>query len=213
MKGSGLLKKHFGPDTRKKCLKSQHLCCLKRGYFITALALLRELLVCKTRYEQIYSSACHLQCSFDAKLQAIQSVIIVPPRQQRLDILRGVKFPFLIRPEKIIHSVWINCAITPLNRMFCLLSSKQCIHIFQCTSFCLGIKQPDDGYADKIDGHEEKVNVGSDAMDANRPDVGDQDGSNGTARRRHAEPPGAYGVGEDLFVSLITEMKRGGAYL
>jgi hypothetical protein len=54
------------------------------------------------------------------------------------------------------------------------------------------------GDAHEIDGHEYEVRLGTDVLDANGPDLGHDDGTNGTAGGGIVEAAGAEGSREDL---------------
>lgn len=76
--------------------------------------------------------------------------------------------------------------------------SKKPIHLFQLPSLRLGVKYVYDRHASQVDGHEEEIDAGADASNADGPHLGDDDGSDGAPGRGKVEAARAQGRGEDL---------------
>ena len=81
--------------------------------------------------------------------------------------------------------------------------AEQRVHVFERPALCLWVEYPDYGHADQVDGHEEEVDLGADAMDADGPDVGDGDGGDGAPGGGEAEAAGADGGWEDLVMGSM----------
>jgi hypothetical protein len=75
---------------------------------------------------------------------------------------------------------------------------KQVVHVLESAAFCLWIKQDDDRDAHNVDGHEEEVDAGPEAVDPHRPDLRDYHGTQGAGRGREVKPASAHGGREDL---------------
>jgi len=100
-------------------------------------------------------------------------------------------------PAALVRINIVNLAVIPRRSRY-LLGTKQDVHVLERARLGLGIQDPDDGYADQVDRHEEEVDARADAVDADGPDLGHRDGADGAAGRGEVEAAGADGGREYL---------------
>jgi hypothetical protein len=101
-----------------------------------------------------------------------------------------------------------------LNWCLGSLVAKQSTHFFQGALLCLGIQEVQDWKACDVEAKEDKVCLGANVCNADRPGLRNDDGTEGTARGSKVKTTSTIVGGEDLaMLGCLAEEKSRKTYL